>query len=307
MAKLFYNERKDLFKMIENYIFLYHLNKYIVLPSFVDSVQDIQQVNFAPSNPLSRSAPIYSYQYSGPRTVQVSFNLHRDLMTQINKNVSNVKLKVTDDYVDVFIKYIQAAALPSYETAAKMVNPPIVAMRLGNDIFIKGVIQGSIGLTYYYPILETGRYANVSISFTVAEIDPYDAKNILELGSFRNVSTSLERSNIILPAEDDYPTPSLNDLVNQSLEPTVSQYIPQDAYVVNNPIPISNPISYPNSIVESGKKVPYGGKDLNQLVNDTYTEPKPTTAKKNSLQSLVNKGISKNSLNKLVNSGIARI
>ena len=103
-----------------------------------------------------------------------------------------------NDYVDLFIKYIQAAVVPSYEAVSKMVNPPIVALRLGNDIFIKGVVTSGIGLTYQYPILSNGRYANVSINFTIAEIDPYDAETVIRTGSFRNVNTSLERKNVVI-------------------------------------------------------------------------------------------------------------
>ena len=67
--------------------------------------------------------------------------------------------KLSDDYVDVLIRYIEAAALPTYQAANKMVNPPIVAMRLGKDIFIKGVVNGSVGKTYKFPILRNGKYA----------------------------------------------------------------------------------------------------------------------------------------------------
>ena len=188
----------DPFLMIENYIYLHHVNKFIVLPSFVDSVTDSQPVTFQTSTPLSRSAPIYSYAHSGPRTIQATFDLHRDMMQDINKDISNIPVTVDNDYVDLFIKYIQAATLPSYEAASKMVNPPIVSMRLGNDIFIKGVISSQVGITYKYPILSNGRYANVSINLTISEIDPYDAKSVLTTGSFRYVSTDLERQNVIV-------------------------------------------------------------------------------------------------------------
>ena len=62
-----------------------------------------------------------------------------------------------------------------------------------NDIFIKGVINGTVGVTYNYPILKNGKYASVSISFAVSEIDPYDATDVMQTGSFRGLSTSLER------------------------------------------------------------------------------------------------------------------
>ena len=79
-------ETNKTFLMIDNYIYLHHLAKYIVLPSFIDSVTDSQSATFNMATPLSRTAPIYSYSHSGPRTVQVTFDLHRDLLYDINKN-----------------------------------------------------------------------------------------------------------------------------------------------------------------------------------------------------------------------------
>ena len=189
------NNYTEKFNMINNYIYLYNLDKFIVLPEFPDSVQDIMPANYSESTPLSRSAPIYSYKSSGPRTLQINFNLHRELMKMINKNVnSSITLGLTDDYVDVLIKYIQASVLPTYESAKKMVNPPIVALRLGNDVFIKGVINGNVGVTYHYPILSNDKYAFVDISFNVSEIDPYDAEMVAKAGSFRGLNTTLNRA-----------------------------------------------------------------------------------------------------------------
>ena len=183
------------FEMPDNYIYFYHLDQFIFLPLYADSVQDSMGVNFEQSTPLSRSAPIYSYKDSGPRVVQVSFDLHRDLMTDLNYQKSNVPIgpELNDDYVDVLINYIQAAALPVYNATNKMVNPPIVAMRLGRDIFIKGVVTGQVGLTYKFPILENGKYALVGISFAISEVDPYNAWDAVNYGSYRGLDTTLER------------------------------------------------------------------------------------------------------------------
>ena len=187
-------------QMIDNYIYLYHVSNasgkqgtVIVMPSYADSVTDTMSVNYATETPLARSAPIYSFTSSGPRVVQVSFQLHRDMMKQINFKVSNAAVTLRDDYVDLVVRYIQAAALPNYTTASKMVNPPVIALRLGNDIFIKGVINGAVSITYNYPILKNGKYASVTIAFSVSEIDPYDATDVMKTGSFRGLSTSLER------------------------------------------------------------------------------------------------------------------
>ena len=181
-------------KMIENYIYLYHTQTFLVIPVFNESVNDTMGVNFQKSTPMSRSAPIYSYSDSGPRSLQVNLHLHRDMFTQMNQNVSNVPVTPGDDYVDTLIKQVQAAALPVYGASEKLVDPPMVAVRFGNDIFIKGVVTGSVGVTYGLPIMEDNKYADIQISFTVEEVDPYDAQQVLEAGSFRGFDSSLERN-----------------------------------------------------------------------------------------------------------------
>ena len=182
------------FKMIDNYIYLYHVDQFIVLPTFPDSIQDRISINFNKATPMSRSAPIYSYSDSGPRAIQVQLDLHRDMMTQLNYGVSNAKVAIGDDYVDTLIKQIQAAALPSYGASSKMVDPPIVAVRFGDDIFIKGVVIDGVSVSYSLPIIAPNKYAHVSVSFTVEEIDPYDAKTVMSAGSFRGLDTTLERN-----------------------------------------------------------------------------------------------------------------
>lgn len=184
------------FNLIENYIYLYHIDKFILLPSYPDSIQDNLSSTFAQSTPLARSAPIYSYSYSGPRTIQISLSLHRDMMTQINYGASNINLseiELGDDYVDTMIKQLQAVTLPKYSVGQKMVDPPLVALRLGNEVYIKGVVTGGISVNYKTPILENNKYAVVEISFTISEVDPYDADSIQSVGSFRGLNKTLER------------------------------------------------------------------------------------------------------------------
>lgn len=188
------------FVMIDNYIYLYHLKQFIIVPGFPDSVTDQEQASFGQTTILSRSAPIFSYQNSGPRTLQVQFNLHRDMMTEINYKKSNIKLEIGDDYVDTLIKLLKTMAFPEYGAANKMVDPPMIALRLGSDIFIKGIVQGGVSVTYKYPIIRdplnpnsSGKYSNVDLTFTVYEVDPYNASDVAKTGSFRGLNRSLER------------------------------------------------------------------------------------------------------------------
>lgn len=74
-----------------------------------------------------------------------------------------------------------------------MVDPPSVAIRFGNEIFIKGIINGSITVSYSGPILDNNKYSVVDIGFTVYETSPYSADEVAKSGSFRGLDKTLER------------------------------------------------------------------------------------------------------------------
>lgn len=192
---------RRIYQPIDNYIYLYHINKLIILPGYPDNVTDSTQVSFAQSTSLGRSAPIYSYTGSGPRTMQIDLKIHRESMNLMNYTFSNSDLteyfKPDEDYTDVIIKLLQAAALPAYASSEKMVDPPLVACRFGNDIYIKGVINGAVGIDYQPPILRNNKLAQIGISFSVSEVDAYDAELVSQIGSYRDpgdlvLNTSLD-------------------------------------------------------------------------------------------------------------------
>jgi hypothetical protein len=151
------------------------------------------QSTFAQTTALGRSAPVFTYSNSGPRTVVVELKLHRDMMDDLNIGVSNAKIKTGEDYIDSLVKALQAIALPKYNLSNRAIEPPLVALRLSNEVFIKGVVNGSIGITYELPILSNGKYAQIKLSFTVTEVDPYDATTVFENGSFRGVVKTLKK------------------------------------------------------------------------------------------------------------------
>jgi hypothetical protein len=74
----------------------------------------------------------------------------------------------------------------------KAVEPPLVALRLSNEVFIKGVITSDINVIYGLPIIYGNRYASVEVSFTITEVDPYDAATVFTNGSFRGVVKTLK-------------------------------------------------------------------------------------------------------------------
>lgn len=188
------------YNLPECYIYLYHTDEYFILPQYPSSIADTLESNFNAQNALARTAPVFSYNNSGPRSVDCILELHRDMMNNINTVGSNVKFnsgsdiiyKIGDDYVDVLIKKLQSIALPRYSSENKLVDPPQVAIRFGDDVFIKGVVNGGITITYELPLLRNNKYAQVKISFKVSETQPYDADSVGILGSFRGLSSKLK-------------------------------------------------------------------------------------------------------------------
>lgn len=191
------------FNLVENYVYIYQLNKYVIIPTYPEQINDSLGSTFASTNILSRTAPVYSYSYSGPRQIQFDLHLHRDLMSQLNYNnkafIADVGLN--DDYVDTLIKYLQAMALPTYKvnqvqsaiSQGKIVNPPIAAVRFGNSLFIKGIVSGNVGVTYSGTIDRNNKYQEATVSFNIVETDPQDADTVAQWGSFRGLETVLSK------------------------------------------------------------------------------------------------------------------
>ena len=114
-------------------------------------------------------------------------------MDDVNIGVSNSKLGEGEDYVDNLLRALQAIALPRYNLQNKAIEPPLVAIRISNEIFIKGVVTNGISVTYEKPILSNGKYASIKVSITVTEVDPYDATEVFKNGGFRGVVKSLRK------------------------------------------------------------------------------------------------------------------
>jgi hypothetical protein len=180
------------------YIYISHLDgiapQYWRLPQYPDDITDQMPSNFSDQNALGRSAPVYTFSNSGPRTVQFSLEFHRDMIDEANVGYSNVPLNDGEDYSDKLISALQAIAVPKYNLSNKAVEPPLVAIRLGRQVFIKGVVTSGISVTYKKPILANEKYAVIGLSFTIAEVDPYDASTVYTNGSFRGLVSTMREN-----------------------------------------------------------------------------------------------------------------
>lgn len=182
------------------YLFISHLDEdyqYWQLPGYPNEVSDQMSSTFNETTALGRSAPVYTFSNSGPRTVQISLEFHRDMFEEINEfhksKYGDSKFKDGDDMVETFIHAIQAIAVPKYNLSNKAIEPPLVGIRLGREVFIKGIVSGGITVTYGKPILVNEKYAVIKISFTVSEVDPYDSTTVFKNGSFRGLTATLRQ------------------------------------------------------------------------------------------------------------------
>lgn len=185
----------DLFSRIlpDCYLYISHLDdtdgsQFWQLPGYPDEVTDQMESTFQANTALGRSAPVYTFSSAGPRTINISLNFHRDMFEEMP---TNVVPKDGEDKAESFIHALQAIAVPKYNLSNKAVEPPLVAVRLGREVFIKGVVTSGISLTYGKPILVNEKYATMKVSFTIAEVDPYDASTVYQNGSFRGLTATL--------------------------------------------------------------------------------------------------------------------
>lgn len=175
------------------YLYISHLDvpeeaKYWQLPGYPDKVTDQMNSSFQENTALGRSAPVFTFSHSGPRTIQINISFHRDMFEEMP---TNVPVQPGEDKAESFIHALQAIAVPKYNLANKAIEPPLVAIRLGREVFIKGIVSGGVSVTYGKPILSNEKYATMDISFTVSEVDPYDATTVYKNGSFRGLTATL--------------------------------------------------------------------------------------------------------------------
>lgn len=177
------------------YLYISHLDlpeeaKYWQLPGYPDEVTDNMPSEFAASTALGRSAPVYTFSNAGPRSIQISLNFHRDMFEEMPTNVTP---RDGEDKAESFIHALQAIAVPKYNLSNKAIEPPLVAVRLGREVFIKGVVTSGINVTFGKPILVNEKYATMKISFTISEVDPYDASTVFQNGSFRGLTATMRQ------------------------------------------------------------------------------------------------------------------
>lgn len=200
-----------LLERIPAYIYIYHMKLEFNLPVLPDSIQDSMPISFNSEPILARSSPQITFSSAGPRTQQVTLRLHRHLFCLENQHISTTTGKYcvrsmdpstgkiievqAVDAADLFIDALTTLSLPKYTDATKSIVPPSLLLRLGNESCIRGVPSGftksASGVW-----LNSGKLADISISFTITEVEPFSAQYTAKTGTLRSISTTLQRGSI---------------------------------------------------------------------------------------------------------------
>lgn len=176
------------------YLYISHLDEghqYWTLPGYPDEVTDSMGSSFTSTTALGRSAPVYTFSSAGPRSINISLHFRRDMFDEEIYRQTNVIPKDNEDYAESLIHALQAIAVPKYNLSNKAIEPPLVAVRLGREVFIKGIVDGGVRVSYGKPILVDEKYADIKVDFTISEVDPYDSSTVFTNGSFRGMTATM--------------------------------------------------------------------------------------------------------------------
>ena len=131
----------------------------LTMPCYPTSLSDSVQADYSSQTVPYRTEPYLNYSNSGPRTVSVAFNLHREMT-----NASLDSLRGVSD-IDTIINTIQAAAYPTTGNS----NAIRSTLMVGSHLYIDGIINGGITTSYSGPIID-GKYNVCDISFSITEV-----------------------------------------------------------------------------------------------------------------------------------------
>ena len=121
-----------------------------VFPCYPESYSDSHQASFGSQTPLGRSEPFQIYQNSGPRTVNVSFRMDRE-MTHTTP-------------IGEIVGIVQAACYPVSQNAT---ITPRCTLVLGANCSITGVISNVS--TNWSDTIIANQYMIVTLDFSVTE------------------------------------------------------------------------------------------------------------------------------------------
>ena len=102
------------------YLYISHLDEdyqYWMLPGYPEKVTDQMNSEFATNTALGRSAPVYTFSNSGPRTVQINLSFHRDMFEEINQAHGRGRFADGDDMAEC--SHVCSRSVPAISTNSK--------------------------------------------------------------------------------------------------------------------------------------------------------------------------------------------
>ena len=138
-------------------------------PCYPESVSDSNSASYSAETILGRSEPFQYYTGSGPRTVNVAFQMHTDMCADVN-------------YVYNLTSLVESFCYPNYNGTIAATK---VLFHCSNNITIQGVIT-NVGTKYSGPIIDN-KYAVIDLDFSITEVtgNPKSRAQIASMGGNR--------------------------------------------------------------------------------------------------------------------------
>ena len=197
----------------QSYVYIYHMGLKFNLPVLPDSINDSLPISFNQEPILARSAPQITFSNAGPRTLGITLKLHRHLFCLENadvehyRDVNNILMArvpagdgqivsaPATDVLDIFINAMLTLSLPKYTDTTKVLVPPSILIRFGEESCIRGV-PSNISKTASGVWLKNGKLSEISLTFTITEVEPFSAQYVAKNGTLRSISTDLQRGSV---------------------------------------------------------------------------------------------------------------
>ena len=164
-------------------------NTLIYMPCWPEQVSDGVSAEYETPTVMGRSAPYVIYSYTGERSIEFTFKLHREMLDtpvallteSIIKNPDQVATRAGE--IDRIVRIIESAVYPNYDNTIAAVRTQV---KIGNTLFISGVMT-SQSTNWYGPIGSDHKYKQCDVTFTVLEVtnNPKSQSQIAQIGGWR--------------------------------------------------------------------------------------------------------------------------
>ena len=171
-----------------------YLTREGILPTFPNEVSTSISARFTPQPIFGRSVDYQIYTGS-QRTLSITMTLHAELFVDESAAITSYDEKTDEFYnpnegrylavnrqLKILVADIESACYPHYDAEGEVI-PPEFALQLGDQFYIKGILE-SVSANWSAPVIDNG-LVNCELSLSITETNgPYSSDEIRKMQGF---------------------------------------------------------------------------------------------------------------------------